>query len=162
MDDPFDQALRAHGGLIDRIVTTFERDRAGREDLRQEVALALWRALPSWRRDCSLRTFVARVAHNVCISHVRRAIRQPGGASVDAGMPSAAPGPEDEALRSDGARRLSDAVSRLPLALRDVALLMLEDFSQREIAETLGINEGAVATRATRARAALRALMEAP
>lgn len=156
----FDRALDEHGGLIDRIVATFERDRTGREDLRQEVALALWRAAPGWRGDCSLRTFVARVAHNVCVSHVRRATREPRRADLDAAIPADQERPDDAALRADLGRRLARAVSELPPALRDVALLMLEGFSPREIADTLGINEGAVATRATRAKAALRTMME--
>jgi DNA-directed RNA polymerase specialized sigma24 family protein len=41
-----------------------------------------------------------------------------------------------------------------------VATLYLEDFSAREIAETLGISEGAVFTRVTRLREALRKVME--
>ena len=158
----FDRALDEHGGLIDRIVATFERDRTGREDLRQEVALALWRAAPSWREDCSLRTFVARVTHNVCVSHVRRATREPRRADLDTEMPTDAERPDEAALRADLGRRLARAVEDLPPALRDVALLMLEGFTPREIADTLGVNEGAVATRATRAKAALRARMEAP
>jgi DNA-directed RNA polymerase specialized sigma24 family protein len=47
----------------------------------------------------------------------------------------------------------------LPTGLREVATLTLEGFSTQEIAQTLGINEGAVYTRATRARAALREAM---
>ncbi|MBU6372291.1 MAG: sigma-70 family RNA polymerase sigma factor [Alphaproteobacteria bacterium] len=156
----FDLALDAHGGLIDRIVATFERDRTGREDLRQEVALALWRAAPSWREDCSLRTFVARVAHNVCVSHVRRVTREPKHAELDVALPAESERPDEAALRADMGRRLARAVADLPPALRDVAVLMLEGFSPREIADTLGVAEGAVATRATRAKAALRAMME--
>lgn len=160
MRDVFDRALSEHGGLIDRIVATFERDRAGQEDLRQEVALALWRAAPAWREDCSLRTFVARVAHNVCVSHVRRVIREPKRADLDLDMPTDAERPDEAAQRADLGRRLAQAVTELPPALREVAVLMLEGFSPREIADTLGVNEGAVATRASRAKAALRALME--
>ena len=156
----FDRALDEHGGLIDRIVATFERDRTGREDLHQEVALALWRAAPSWREDCSLRTFVARVAHNVCVSHVRRVTREPRRADLDAGLATDAERPDEAAMRADMGRRLARAVADLAPALRDVAVLMLEGFSPREIAETLGIAEGAVATRASRAKAALRTMME--
>jgi RNA polymerase sigma-70 factor (ECF subfamily) len=56
-------------------------------------------------------------------------------------------------------RRLTAAVASLPKGLREVAILMLEGFSVAEIAQTLGINEGAVYTRSNRAKAALRELM---
>jgi RNA polymerase sigma-70 factor (ECF subfamily) len=109
----FDRALDEHGGLIDRIVATFERDRTGREDLHQEVALALWRAAPSWREDCSLRTFVARVAHNVCVSHVRRVTREPRRADLDEGLATDAERPDEAVMRADMGRRLARAVADL-------------------------------------------------
>ena len=58
--------------------------------------------------------------------------------------------------------RLADAVRRLPLGQRQAVVLYLEDFSQAEIAATLGITEGAVAVRLTRARDALAASMREP
>jgi RNA polymerase sigma-70 factor (ECF subfamily) len=157
----FDTILDEHTGLISRIVATFETNSAICDDLKQEVALALalWRATPSWRGDCTLRTFVARVTHNVCVSHVRRAVREPSRSELSDTLPSDREGPEDSVARADLSRRLTAAVATLPTGLREVATLTLEGFSTQEIAQTLGINEGAVYTRATRARAALREAM---
>jgi RNA polymerase sigma-70 factor (ECF subfamily) len=153
-------ALLAHAALIDRILLGFERDPDRRQDLRQDVALALVRAAPGWRGDCSARTFVARITHNVCVSHVRGARRQPAGAPLDETLPSAEELP-DAAQRRDLGRRLEAAVAALPEGLRAVTLLQLEGLSTEEIAGTLGIAQGAVFTRLTRARAALREMMEA-
>ncbi len=155
-DSVFDRALGAHGGLIERIVATHEKSAAAREDLKQEVALALWRAASGWRGDCSLRTFVARVTHNVCIDHVRRVTREPRREELNVDMRSNAEAPDEAAIRSDLRRHLITEVAGLPPALRDVAVLTLEGFSAQEIADTLGLPEGTVATRATRARATLR------
>lgn len=155
----FDTILDEHSGLLSRIVSTFESNAATREDLRQEVIVALWRAAPSWRGDCTLRTFVARVAHNVCVSHVRQVVRQPRYADLGDTLHSGDAGPEESASRADMTRRLTAAVAALPAGLREVAMLMLEGFSPQEIAQTLGINEGAVYTRSNRAKAALRQLM---
>ncbi len=155
----FDTILDEHTGLISRIVATFETNSAIGDDLKQEVMLALWRAAPSWRGDCTLRTFVARVTHNVCVSHVRRAVREPGRSELSDTLPSDREGPEESVARADLSRRLTVAVATLPTGLREVATLTLEGFSTKEIAQTLGINEGAVSTRATRARAALREAM---
>jgi len=157
--DAFERALSEHGGLIARIVATFESDQALREDLQQEAALALWRAAESWRGDCSLRTFVARVTHNVCVSHVRKAAREPRRDALDPALPADAETPDDIAARNDLGRRLLAAVSALPPGLRETATLILEGFSTEEIAQTLGVSEGAVFTRVSRAKAALRSLM---
>lgn len=158
-ESAFDTILDEHSGLVSRIVSTFEANAAARDDLRQEVILALWRSAPSWRGDCTLRTFVARVTHNVCVSHVRRAVREPRRSELSDTLPSDREGPEDSVARADLSRRLAAAVATLPTGLREVATLTLEGFSTQEIAQTLGINEGAVSTRATRARAALREAM---
>ena len=159
MADPRTEALFAHAALIDRILTGFERDADRRQDLRQDVALSLWQAAPGWRGDCSARTFVARITHNVCVSHVRSARRQPPGAALDETLPSAEELPDAAAQRRDLGRRLEAAVAALPEGLRSVTMLQLEGFSTDEIAETLGIAQGAVFTRLTRARAALREMM---
>ena len=155
----FDRAIEEHAGLIDRIVATFERNPASREDVKQEIALALWRAASSWRGDCTLRTFVARIAHNVCVSHVRKAIRLPKGGAPSLDLASDIEPSDEAAIRADLTRRLNLAVDALPLGLRETATFYLEGFSTKEIAETLGVNEGAVSTRINRVKAALRAQM---
>lgn len=155
----FETILDEHSGLVSRIVATFEANAAARDDLQQEVTLALWRAAPSWRGDCTLRTFVARVTHNVCVTHVRQAVREPRRAELTDTLHSQDEGPEQSVSRADLTRRLAAAVATLPNGLREVAMLTLEGFSSKEIAETLGINEGAVYTRSNRAKAALRELM---
>jgi RNA polymerase sigma-70 factor (ECF subfamily) len=159
MADPRTEALFAHAALIDRILIGFERDPDRRQDLRQDVALALWRAAPGWRGESSARTFVARIAHNVCVSHIRSARRRPAGAVLDESLPSAEELPDAAAQRRELGRRLESAVAALPEGLRSVTMLQLEGFSTDEIVETLGIAPGAVFTRLTRARAALREMM---
>lgn len=158
----FDQILEEHSGLIARIVATVESNAATCEDLKQEAVLALWRAAPSWRGDCTLRTFVARVTHNVCVSHVRREVRSPKRAALSDSLPSSHAGPDEALARAQLNRKLTSAIASLPPGLRETATLFLEGFSAKEIGETLGINEGAVTTRVNRAKAALREAMVQP
>ena len=61
--------------------------------------------------------------------------------------------------REDGARLLS-AMQGLPIGLRQVLTLALEELPQGEIADVLGITENAVAIRMHRARRLLRTLLE--
>ena len=49
-------------GLIRRVVTSCETDPSLRGELVQNILLATWVALPSWRGDASLKTFVASIA----------------------------------------------------------------------------------------------------
>lgn len=158
----FDAVLAAHAAMIDRILRTYELRPAVRADLRQDVALALWQALPRYRGEAAIKTFVARIAHNIGVSHVRRDVREPAAAPVDEALPSSAPPAEEAIGRAQQSERLAEAIRSLPLGLRQAVALYLEDFSNADIAATLGISEGATAVRLTRARDALAARMGAP
>ena len=132
------------------------------DDLRQEILVAVWQSLPSWRQQASLKTFVARIAHNVAISHVRRSVRQPRTSMLDPDLTSTLDRPDTTAERNNLAARLRVAVAGLPIGLRQAISLYLEDFSHAEIAATLGISETAVAVRINRGKAALQQRMQAP
>src|SRR5688500_1332016 len=64
-------------GLISRIALSYEADEALRRELVQDIMLAVWIALPSFRGDSSLKTFVASIAQKRSITHVTRRAREP-------------------------------------------------------------------------------------
>jgi RNA polymerase sigma-70 factor (ECF subfamily) len=57
---------------VERLARGYEANDARREDLVQEIHVAVWRSLANFDGRCSLRTWVYRVAHNVAVSHVVR------------------------------------------------------------------------------------------
>lgn len=152
----FEELLAAHGPAIARVASSFERDPARRQDLLQEIALAVWRALPSYRGESSVRTFVLRIAHHRAVTHCTR--RPPDGQPLDEahGLAAAGPSPEANVVNGQRRARLHDAIRGLPLAQRQVLTLALEGLSNLEVSEVLGLSENAVAIRLTRARQALR------
>ncbi len=155
-----DRILHDYAGLAHRLAVSYEADPEAARDLTQEILMAVWRAWPAFRRQCSERTYVARIAHHRIATHVARAVRQPRQAQLADDLPATDPGPEEQAMRQDLRARLLGLVRTLPVAYREVALLLLEDFTPAEVAETLGISANAVAIRGTRAREMLRALLE--
>jgi RNA polymerase sigma factor (sigma-70 family) len=66
----YEDLLRRYVPALRRLAWSYERDAAAREELFQEIALALWTALPRFRGDSSERTWVYRVAHNTAITFV--------------------------------------------------------------------------------------------
>ena len=64
------EVLREFGPMLSRVAMSYEADPTLREDLLQEITFSIWKALPSFRGDASLKTFVARVAHNRAVDHV--------------------------------------------------------------------------------------------
>jgi RNA polymerase sigma factor (sigma-70 family) len=153
--------MREHDGAIRRLAAGYEADFARRQDLVQDIWLALWQALPAFRGDASERTFVFRVAHNRAINHIRH-WRMRRTETLDESVEISDASFDPELVLDDRQRRqrLQAAVQRLPLGLRQVTVLMLEGLSHREIADVLGISEGNVAVRLTRARAALSRVLE--
>lgn len=152
--------LAQYGASLARIARTYEAGAAGREDLLQDVALALIKALPRWRGDSALGTFVYRVATNVAIDRLAR--RPPDALDLDsiADRADPAPTPESAHAAGDVRERLARALQRLPLTLRQVMSLVLEGLSHGEIAAVLGLTENNVAVRANRARAQLRTWLQ--
>lgn len=152
----FEEIEKEFGPMIRRIALSHEADKALAEELVQDIWLALWRALPSFRGQSSLRTFVARIATYCAITHVRRNARHPRPVELPADLPASEPGPEHQAISRDRQAKLVLAVRALPLPLRQVTLLALEGLAAQEIASVLGISANAVAIRLSRAREALR------
>lgn len=153
-----DSVLREHGPMLARIAGSYESEPARRADLLQEISVAVWKALPSWRGDASLRTFAARVAHNRAIDHLAREKRALGDELRDE-HPDPGSTPLQHAEAHQQRLELQAAVRRLPLGQRQVVVLALEGFSQREIAQTLGLEENTVTQRLSRARRQLQQLL---
>jgi RNA polymerase sigma factor (sigma-70 family) len=152
--------LDAHGAALGRLAASYAREPHEREDLFQEIVVAIWKALPRFRGECSERTFIFRIAHNRGIAHLAR--RRPPSAGAPDELDVLAPGPNPEEVLStaEEGRRLLDAVHRLPLGYRQVVTLSLEGFGYGEIADVLGITESNVGARLTRARQILRQLLQ--
>lgn len=138
MTPTFELVVREHGPLIRRIARSYEANRALVEELVQDIHVALWEALPRFRGDAELRTFVVKVAHNRAISHVAKEARRPRTVELDEELPDSATTPHQAAERAETRSRLEHAVAQLPLGQRLVVTLALEGFSPRRQPTCLG------------------------
>jgi len=155
----FDALVAEHQPMVARICASYERDRDLAREVVQDVWFAVWRALPGYRADASLKTFVARIAQFRAISHVAQRARIPLQAALSEAIPDAQLAPEGAAIATSERNDLLAAVQRLPLVYRQPVILTLEDFSPGDIATMLGLSVNVVGVRLTRARSMLRALL---
>jgi RNA polymerase sigma-70 factor (ECF subfamily) len=163
LEREFDRLLAANGPALGRLAASYTNTSSDRDDLLQDIALAVWQALRTFRGECSPRTFLFRIAHNRAIAYLaRRRSRVPAAAGdVEADeVHDPAPDPESGLAREQTAAHLRSAIHRLPLVYRQVIMLALEDMGYGEIAEVLGISESNVGARLTRARQLLREALE--
>jgi RNA polymerase sigma-70 factor (ECF subfamily) len=150
-----------HGDAIYRLALSVVRDSSLAEDIAQETLVKAWLALPSFRADSSLRSWVLRIAHNTAIStlRTRRAV------VID---PHDLPERHTTPERSVEARVQSDvvmdefveALETLDELSRSIVVLReLEGLSYDEIAEILDVPMPTVKTRLLRARRRLGAAL---
>jgi RNA polymerase sigma factor (sigma-70 family) len=152
----FEDLLREYDPGLRRLAASYESLAHAREDLLQDIRLALWTALPRFRGECSMRTFVYRIAHNRSLSHIYRRRRQMQKSEGSGEIIDPKANPEASAIRNAMHDRLAHAVQSLPVAYRQVITMALEELPNVEIALVLGISESNVAVRLNRARALLR------
>ncbi|MFT4247327.1 MAG: RNA polymerase sigma factor [Pseudomonas sp.] len=147
------QAFHPH---LWRAVCGYELNAAVREELLQEVLLAIWESLPRLRDPGMLLPFVLRIAHNMGASHVRSETRKPSRVPFDEALHDM----PDPATVGACARTqwLFEALATLPPNLRQVLMLQLEGFDYQEIGDMLGISTENVGVRLHRARERLKTL----
>ena len=110
------------------------------------------------RTDEQLRATLLRICRNLIVTEARRAGKIRFSSLTDeegedAEIPDPDPIPEELLVSEDAAQRLREIVRGLDPAYRDVLSMSLyEEMSGRQIAEELGITEGAVRVRLYRAR----------
>ena len=155
-DERYARVAVAFGPALERLSRAYEADPDLRQDLLQEIHLAVWRSFAGYEAQCSERTWVYRVAHNVATSHIlkRRRRRSETLLTLDELARHSDPlQPDPEAEAGD-----RQAVARLTaLAPRDrqIVLLYLEGLEAAAIGEVCGMTPGAVATKLHRLKAVL-------
>ena len=141
-----------------RLVQSYVEDTAAGDDLFQEIALAVWQALPRFRGESSERTWLYRIAHNIAISTLASRRRR---RSRETDLEDAAPvhaadeSPEGTLLHKERRDAMLAAIRRLPGADRQLIVLHLEGLSYQEIEQIAGLSVSAIATRLSRIRSRL-------
>ena len=156
-DELYEQAATAFGPALERLARCYEVDSEKRRDLLQEIHIALWRSLGSFDGQCSLRTWVYRVAHNRSVSYVRWSrAKNPTNAALDeTDAVSESTDREGAVDRQRAQERLLNLVHRLPPLDRQIMLLYLEGMDNASIAEIAGISASNVGTKVHRIKGIL-------
>jgi RNA polymerase sigma-70 factor, ECF subfamily len=148
----YDPSLRA---LAYRLLG--DRDRM--DDALQEAYVNAFRALPRFRGQSDLGTWLYRIVYNACVDELERARRVVRLPLEDAGDPvDPQPGPDETV-----ARRRDLAAALAALSHEDRAAVLLVDaygLGYRAAAEALDVPEGTVASRLNRARGSLRRALD--
>ncbi len=142
------------------------RDPQNAEDAAQDVFLKAYQALPKFKPEASLYTWLYRIAANTCIDYKRKPIWESIFGNSEEGerlvhdRASDAPSPEQLYQSKEIDRALQEGLAKLSPKLRAIIVLKeMEELSYEEIAETLEISMGTVKSRIARAREELKKAM---
>jgi len=161
----FAELMRRHNQRLFRTARAILRDDAEAEDALQEAYVQAYRALPGFRGEAQLSTWLVRIVANEALGRLRK--RRRGAQVIVLGAdaesaeepmdPDNAAQPERAAERAQSRRLIEARIDALPEAFRAVFVLRaVEELSVEETAAALGIPAATVRTRYFRARALLR------
>ncbi len=161
----FSALVKEHGDEVYTLARRLVGDPHLASDIAQETLIRAWKALPSFRGEAALSTWLHRITVNTAWTQKKRS-RRHAGYSLDevAEMPAPfdADHPEVAGELVELRGRLRRALDSLPEAQRQVVVLKdIYDWSHAEIAESMGISVSATKVRLHRARARLARYLEA-
>ncbi|MGB3727265.1 MAG: sigma-70 family RNA polymerase sigma factor [Glaciecola sp.] len=159
----FETVIKDHAKLLSRVASTYEANDSIQQELFQEICVAIWQALRAYKGDASIKTFILKVAHNRCVTHVgKEANRFKSHAHEDAAsLADQALINSQESLESDFVYsqqlvRLLQSIRNLKLPARQVISLSLEGLSYDEIAQICGMSVSNVGVIINRVKEQLR------
>ncbi len=161
----FNDLVLAHQSLVYNLCLRMLGQPAAAEDATQDAYLLAWRSISRLRGE-NFRSWLLRIAANVCTDELRRRGRRPASsleAALEAGVPEPpdpAPAVESGVLDAELRGRIDAALARLPAEQRLVVVLCdVQDLDYEEAARVMQTSLGTVKSRLSRARARLRALL---
>ena len=126
------------------------------DDVLQDAYLAAFRALPAFRGEAALRTWLHRIAYTTALNALRSRSRR-----LQRDDRNVLAGGVDEAATAAHRVDLERALAKLTVEARSVLILVdAQGFSYDEVAQVLGVAAGTVASRLHRARERVRAAMQ--
>lgn len=157
----FAEIVRIHEPRLRPLVYRLLGDGDRTDDVLQEAYLKAFRALPTFKGESTVSTWLYRITYNACMDELRRGRSVvPLSASDEASeQPSSRPDPAEVAMERQD---LAVALAALAPELRAVVLLVDADgLAHAEAAFVLSVPPGTIGSRLHRARAALRSALEA-
>jgi RNA polymerase sigma-70 factor (ECF subfamily) len=152
--------VAAYQERLNALVYHILQDRGATQDVVQDALLRAYRALPQFRGEATLGTWLYRIAYTAAMDHLRRQGRRPEVICEDP-LPRGAAATCDDSAENSGLR---DAIARglaaLPVDQRLTLLLVdREDLTYREVAAIMDVSPGTVCSRLQRAREKLRSTL---
>jgi len=154
--DAWQELVRRHATMVHAILRGgFRLEAHAAEDVFQEVFTRVYLRLDSVRDDSAVRGWIGQITRNAALDWLRRSGHEVASDDLDDGAW------EEPMAAVDQALTVRDALDRLPEHQQQILdRFFARDESYKTIAEELGLPSGTIASRISRALAALRKELE--
>ncbi len=156
LEDIFLNALEEHQQKLLRICSVYANNSDDSQDLFQEVLINIWRAMPSFKGNASIGTWMYRITLNVCLRIQTREIKKQrkilrlSSIRVINLQNESRDNSVDEKLM-----KLRSCIKTLNDADKAVITLYLEELPYKEISNITGLKENTVAVKIKRVKTKL-------
>lgn len=166
------ELIRQHQAALFSFVYRHLMDQSEAADIVSQTFVNAWKSRERFRRKAKLKTWLFKIASNLCRDWARRRKRHPADfAAMQAGSEEAGDlaavqltdnsDSASETIRREESQMLHQAIAELPHDLRNaVVLCMLEGYSQREAGQLLECSVKTVEMRVYHARRKLKAKLK--
>jgi RNA polymerase sigma-70 factor (ECF subfamily) len=156
IEKAFIELIRENERLIYKVCSIYVSDEFPMADLYQEVVYNLWKGFSRFRNECSISTWMYRIALNTCITGMRKELKRPKHVPI-LELKELLIEPES---MEENIREMYKLIYQLKTLERAIILLYLEEKSYQEIADITGLTVSNVATKLKRIREKLKKMSE--
>ncbi|AXY73854.1 RNA polymerase sigma factor [Paraflavitalea soli] len=139
--------LGSYKGILFKVVHAYTGNHMDKDDLFQEIIIQVWRSIPVFREECSVTTWLYRIALNTAIKWSARSRKHVPSETLERVEHLIQ---ENKCAADERLEWLYRAIHQLDEIDRSLTLLLLEGFSYKEMAVILGITESNVGVKINR------------
>lgn len=150
-EEVFLSKVKAHEGIINKILYLYVDSNEDKRDMYQEIVLQAWKSVERFRGDSQFSTWLYRISLNTVMTFIRKEGRLKKE-SLDTELPIATSVNEP----TDRSTKLMFAIKQLNDIDKSIITLHLDDYSNDEIAEIIGISKNNVAVKIHRIKDELK------
>lgn len=159
--DAFEQLVNTYRDQVFRLALRMCGNETDADEAAQDAFLSAWKGLPNFRGDSQFSTWLYQLTTHAAIDLLRRQKRRGETDDItEISVADPAPGPQQQAERTETCQAVRAAVLALPAEQRQVVVLRyMEELSYEEIAAALKLPPGTVKSRLNRAKSQLKDIL---
>lgn len=150
----FSRRVKESQGIIHKVSRMYCDNDEHRKDLFQEILIQLWKSYPSFRGDSKFSTWMYRVAINVAIQDLRKTKKEQQLFFQTNQFKDTSEEKKSE-MQNEKLKLMYAAISKLNKVEKAIVMLHLDEKTNEEIAEIVGITQNHVRVKMNRIKTKL-------